>query len=157
MQTALVPKTSPDADRGRVSLSLTVAAQDAATGPAIAAVDAALVSVGMAEDVRLNVQIVLAEALNNVVEHGYAGVDTGVMSLGLTADRHLVQVTLTDWGQAYPDLTIPAAKTPDPMALAEGGYGWFLIHNLTSELAYRREDGCNCLSFQISASADQGS
>ncbi|WP_348540063.1 hypothetical protein [Ruegeria sp. HKCCE4148] len=33
--------------------------------------------------------------------------------------------------------------------MPEGGFGWFLIHQLTSDIQYERRDGCNRLSLRF--------
>ncbi|WP_280514091.1 hypothetical protein [Allosediminivita pacifica] len=38
---------------------------------------------------------------------------------------------------------------PDPAGLPEGGFGWFLIHELARELAYRHDGGMNRLTFRL--------
>ena len=43
----------------------------------------------------------------------------------------------------------PAELGVDMQDLPEGGFGWFLIRTLTTDLRYRREAGRNRLSFQM--------
>lgn len=96
-----------------------------------------------------DVQIVLAEALNNIVEHAYKGGSFGAIALTVTLrDRH-VHLCLTDWGHALPDNAVPRAQGPDPDTLSEGGYGWFLIHALTSEIRYARIARSNRLTLRF--------
>ncbi len=92
--------------------------------------------------------LVLAEAMNNIVEHAYGDAD-GSLRLTLLRGRHRVICRLLDCGRPMPGLTLPPSRLPAPDApddsLAEGGYGWFLIHSLSRRLHYCRADGMNRL------------
>lgn len=99
------------------------------------------------------VELVLAEALNNVIEHAYGSQHRGWVEL---ACRHLsdgLHVEIRDEGRPLPDGLLPIA--PDrvnPAALEtlpEGGFGWFLIRDLARDAAYHRADGANHLTFRI--------
>ena len=95
------------------------------------------------------VEIALAEALNNVVEHAYTG-GTGAIRMEMTHTEGDLQVTLRDKGAALPRLRPPAGDPPalhdDRDSLPEGGFGWFLIRNLTRGLHYARDAGENRLT-----------
>ncbi len=41
------------------------------------------------------------------------------------------------------------------MNLPEGGFGWALIRDLTSDLLHHRVEGMNQLEFQVPLSGDQ--
>ena len=60
-----------------------------------------------------------------------------------------------DNGAPMPDETLPAPKQVSTDValedLPEGGFGWFLIHNVTKDLSYRREEGWNYLNFSVPA------
>ncbi len=99
-------------------------------------------------------EIVLAEVLNNVVEHGYAEEGGGAITLNLEITPQALHVQVRDQGRAFPGLTLPDARSHDLTALdvdalPEGGFGWALIHHLTQDLAYVRKAGENRLSFAI--------
>ncbi|WP_435257559.1 ATP-binding protein [Thioclava sp. FR2] len=98
-----------------------------------------------------NAQIVLAEVLNNIVEHSYAQSE-GEIDLTMTVSDAGLLCTVLDRGLPMPLDKIPDAQNPmenDPIDLPEGGFGWFLIRTLSKELGYLREGGCNRLSFLI--------
>ncbi len=92
--------------------------------------------------------LVLAEVLNNVVEHGYGGRPGWI---GLVPGLHR---TGRDWrivdraAQAPPFACLGATM---PEGAAEGGFGWPLIRALTERLALRRCGGFNVLSVQVRA------
>lgn len=93
------------------------------------------------------VEIVLAEVLNNIVEHGYAD---GSGTIRLVGRRHAggVLFGITDLGRPFPGGTLPEGHLPDPGGNGnppEGGFGWFLIRRLSVALRYRRGQGRNRL------------
>ena len=98
-------------------------------------------------------QIVLAEALNNIVEHAYA-LGPGEIEVTVEATQGGVTCQIIDAGVPLPGGALPDGRLPSPAAaedLSEGGYGWHLIRSLAEDLCYRREGGRNLLSFRISA------
>ena len=52
-----------------------------------------------------------------------------------------------------PEGAVPTAKAANLNteidALPEGGFGWYLIHSLTQDLDYQRDEEWNCLSFRV--------
>ena len=101
-----------------------------------------------------NADIVLGEALNNIVEHAYPDGKSGDIKLQYTVDAGFHTIAITDNGLAMPDLTPPeGAAKPDDCAfeeLPEGGFGWFMIRALTQNLSYQRHEGTNRLQFILS-------
>lgn len=105
-----------------------------------------------AEDIG-TIELVLAEALNNVVEHAYREAPDNVFELGCSVCGTDVCFRIIDQGVAMPGLALPEGKLPSadlPIEdLPEGGFGWHLIHLLTEELVYHRRDDRNQTSFII--------
>ncbi len=98
-------------------------------------------------------QIVLAEALNNIVEHAYAQ-SPGEIEVTVTFSATGLVCSITDAGLPMPDACLPPgdlAPLPQSGDLPEGGFGWHLIRALSQDLHYRREGGRNLLSFRIDA------
>ena len=99
------------------------------------------------------VELVLAEVLNNVVEHGYDG-HGGPIQLEMRLVEGDVTCVIIDSGVPLPGCAVPQGL-PVKLDCAredlpEGGFGWRLIHQLTNFLDYKRNDGRNQLtvSFQ---------
>ena len=97
------------------------------------------------------VELVLAEALNNVVEHAYAG-RNGQIELTIQRSQSGLRCAIVDEGHPMPNGTLPtgnldAAFSSD--SLPEGGFGWHLIRSLSHDLRYDRQKGRNHLSFRI--------
>ncbi len=100
-----------------------------------------------------NLEIVLAEVLNNVVEHAYAAFP-GRVCVTLRREGADLRCEVCDQGAAMPGLDLPAGRQADLAEIAdlpEGGFGWFLIRSLTQDLTYRRDNGVNHLSFLLPA------
>jgi serine/threonine-protein kinase RsbW len=97
-------------------------------------------------------EIVLAEALNNIVEHAYAE-RGGEIDILLEPEPSGLRCAILDRGAPMPGLALPAGNLPDTAAAdtPEGGFGWFLIRNLAFDLRYDRVDGINRLTFRLPA------
>lgn len=107
------------------------------------------------------VELVLAEALNNIVEHAYP--DTTAGGLISIACRHKpdgLHVTIKDEGKTMPDGQVPIGMAPnvnvDVMDMPEGGFGWFLIKDLAKDIHYRREGGANLLDLRLAVALRRG-
>lgn len=103
------------------------------------------------DEARDAAQIVLAEALNNIVEHAYALAPGEIeVTIDLSPGGmicHIMDAGLPMPGGALPDGALaPLASADD---LPEGGFGWHLIRTLSEDLHYRREGGRNLLTFRI--------
>lgn len=102
---------------------------------------------------RGEVELVLAEVLNNVVEHAYRGSPKGIVQLTAMSGQNGIRFVIADSGLAMPNAAIPDGAPADlgraPADLPEGGFGWSIIRQLAEDLQYRREDGVNYTSFQI--------
>lgn len=124
-----------------------------------------------AGDMLDRMELVLAEALNNVVEHGIGPLreseasaceagPCGVVPRGAPAPRtvHLMvqpsqtglTCTISDNGVVLPGHCLAPRGLPShDRGLPEGGFGWYLIQDLVSELHYARQGDRNCLTFTI--------
>ena len=100
---------------------------------------------------RGNVEIVLAEALNNVVEHAYANY-TDNIEIGITCGNGFLFVRIADAGIPMPGDDLPGGrlwKATDSQHPQEGGFGWYLIRSLSQDLTYARDGSLNILGFCI--------
>lgn len=107
------------------------------------------------------VELVIAEVLNNIVEHAYAHTDSGEGSI----DIHCVHkcnglhLTISDHGHALPDGALPAGEQAeidvDLQEMPEGGFGWFLIKSLSKNLNYQRIGGKNQLELSLAVGVRQ--
>lgn len=105
----------------------------------------------LSPDCRGTTELVLAEALNNVVEHAYATYP-GEIEVEVQRAPDRLRFRIADTGLPMPGAEPPPGCLPDMTSfddLPEGGFGWFLIRRLTQDLRYRREAGGNRLSFHV--------
>lgn len=103
-------------------------------------------------DLRSSAEIVIAEVLNNIVEHAYAGAK-GDIDLAVQPLRGGLRCSVTDRGAPMPDHTLPGALLPGRCAgeLPEGGFGWFMIRALAQDIRYERIGAANRLTFWLGA------
>lgn len=108
--------------------------------------------IGLDAVLRSNTEIVIGEALNNVVEHAFAAcplTDTDAIRLELRKDHTGLRICIRDRGNEMPGLVLPEGQLPtlsdQTELLPEGGFGWFLIRELASGLDYCRQNGWNRL------------
>jgi len=107
----------------------------------------------LSDDRRGTAELVLAEVLNNVAEHAY-GSRPGLVTVSITQTSQGLRCVIVDQGKAMPGGTLPEGRLPGRSGLAlddlpEGGFGWRLIHSLTTYLVYSRAEGCNHLQFLL--------
>jgi len=118
---------------------------------------ARLAAENLRDDDCSNIEIALAEALNNIVEHAYRPRPYGTITLTLSVGQRHLTCELRDQGAAMPRLAPPAGPAPDVTCqratLPEGGFGWSLIRALTARLHYLRDEEENrlILDFDLGA------
>lgn len=114
-------------------------------------------------------ELVLAEVMNNVTEHGMGDTPQGeatgkragkgIPLIHLCIVRHEggLSCAITDDGVSLPEGCLLPRGLPDGggQDMPEGGFGWFLIQDLTQELCYYREERRNFLAFRVPFSDDQ--
>lgn len=98
-------------------------------------------------------ELVLAEVMNNVAKHGVGkgGRTVPLIHICIVSHDCGLACALTDDGDRLPsECLLPRSlpQLPDN-ELPEGGFGWYLIQDLTQELCYYREDTRNFLAFRI--------
>lgn len=100
-----------------------------------------------------DVSLVLAEVLNNVVEHAHQNRRDGNIQLKVFARPCCIRCQIVDDGLPMPGLELPVGLLPshdtDLHDLPEGGFGWFLIRNMTADLTYQRVEAENRLQFNL--------
>jgi serine/threonine-protein kinase RsbW len=133
------------------SFRLVIAADPLSVRSALQAVFDSFPVNGLDADTRGTVEIVLAEALNNIVEHAYANFP-GEIDLKIEQIGQRLHCTLRDQGVAMPNLTLPDGTLPafeTDLDAPEGGFGWHLIRALATDLHYQREGATNLLHFRL--------
>ncbi len=104
------------------------------------------------------VELVLAEALNNVVEHACADRADHLVLLDLSHETGRLNCRICDPGTPMPGASPPSGHKADPSALREdlpeGGFGWMLIRELADVVKYQRVGDENHLFLSIPISGD---
>ncbi|WP_158965498.1 ATP-binding protein [Chachezhania sediminis] len=99
------------------------------------------------------IEIVLAETLNNIVEHACAGQPDGQVRVRARLTDLYLLVIVVDNGRPYPGNRLPPYAQPavacELDSLPEGGFGWALIRELTDHVQYRRHRNRNVLTLSI--------
>jgi serine/threonine-protein kinase RsbW len=93
-------------------------------------------------------QVVLAEVLNNILVHGYADLEAHKIELRMTTDHVAVTLEFFDDGISFD----PTQYTPTPLQddedIRPGGLGLVFIRRLADEMLYERLDDRNHLTLR---------
>ena len=100
------------------------------------------------------VELVMAEALNNIVEHAYPeGDPAGPIDITCEHGADGLHLRVVDQGRGMPDGRTPlgaaANLNVDLCDMPEGGFGWFLIKDLAKDVTYHRVEPENHLSLRL--------
>lgn len=102
-------------------------------------------------------ELILAEVLNNVVEHALCGCADGWIEVRCHAAADGILFEVADNGRPMPGGSLPKGDPPfvgsSVPDLPEGGFGWFLVRTIAADLQYRREEGVNQFSFRLRSAA----
>lgn len=103
-------------------------------------------------------EIVLAELLNNIVEHAYREEGAGRITLRIVLCERAVRISTEDTGDPMPGGVLPEGLLPATdgslSSLPEGGFGWFLLRNLAQDLSYERNADTNRIRLTLPYSGD---
>ena len=153
-------KRDPDVEarrhRGPIEVRLRFPSDPLAVRSALRSVLSGLSYLELSQDACGNLELVLAEAMNNVVEHAHGGRLDGLIEVRVAhaeADGSAVVCELIDDGVPLPPSGPPQGtwpEIPDDVAdLPEGGFGWMLIRELVHDLDYGRFGDRNRLRFRL--------
>ncbi len=114
----------------------------------------------LAKEDLATIELVLAEALNNIVEHAYQEqAPHGPIRIQCHHKSNGLHFTITDQGKPMPDGQIPLGLAQsvelDPSDMPEGGYGWSLIKDLAKDVHYLRVDQENQLDLRVAVASHQ--
>ena len=141
----------PICNEACLELSFPATKSEASAG--VARLCAGLTHQGLPAHKADDVKIALTEAINNVVEHAYAGIAVAKVRVTCRLEQDRLDILISDTGNPLPGHRppdgVPASIETTLQNLPEGGFGWYLIHQLTSDIWYERSDGCNRLSLRF--------
>lgn len=108
---------------------------------------------GLPEDCRTSAELVMAEVMNNIVEHAYES-RGGLIEVALRRLPFGLACRISDSGLPMPGGATPMGQMTGndaacPADLPEGGFGWGLIRLLARDLAYVRTGGKNHITFLL--------
>lgn len=133
---------------------LTFTGSDLAVRTALLEMMRKLADFNLTKEENGTVELVLAEVMNNIVEHAYKDNLNGRIELQVSLQQNGLNFTLCDTGHPMPEGEIPIGRRmlldSELDAMPEGGFGWFLIRDLARDLHYQRHDSKNELTFRIS-------
>lgn len=132
------------------TIRMTIPGTPGAVSAAVAGLARSGIFSGLSPDDSGTAEIVLAEVLNNVVEHAYSR-NSGEIEVSLRPAGRSLWCTIIDCGAEMPGSALPAGQAVSltDTDMPEGGFGWFLIRALACDLTYRRDRERNILSFRI--------
>ena len=116
----------------------------------VAFIDEALEAAECGVKAQMQIDVALDEILANIAHYAYApGTGEVVVRIDIDDAARVATITFIDSGMPFdplqkddPDITRPAEER------AIGGLGIFLVKKTMDAMAYRREDGRNCLTLQ---------
>jgi len=150
-----VPGNTVAAEHKFRPFEVSLESDELAVRGALAAVLRRLAPLDLSAEEESTIELVLAEALNNIVEHAYPDdVSDGLIEINCTYECGGLNVHIIDSGKSLPDETLPlghlASLDVDLNDLPEGGFGWFLIRNLAKAVTYDRVNDQNILKLRLS-------
>ncbi len=95
-----------------------------------------------------SIELCLAEAMNNIAEHSYAGQRSGTIKCHIYSVGASLFCDLLDKGNPIPKTSLEKATKEfgAPEQLADGGYGLSIIHAIASKVTYSQKNNENLLS-----------
>jgi anti-sigma regulatory factor (Ser/Thr protein kinase) len=115
--------------------------------PMILWVRTQLSGVSLDNSTRKKIELVLEEAVVNIIQHAYPGKE-GEVELQIQTHASAIRIVLKDRGPPFDPLSVEAKIDPDmPLELRElGGLGIPMIRKFVDEIDYMRENGYNVLT-----------
>ncbi|MGB0960515.1 MAG: ATP-binding protein [Halocynthiibacter sp.] len=108
-------------------------------------------------DLQTSTEITLAEVFNNIVKHAYRDTHRGIIGVDIATRANCLGFHIRDAGCGMPNGQLPVGAphdlSDDVQTFPEGGFGWNLIHTLTENINYARQNDQNTLTFDIARTA----
>ncbi|CAA6815156.1 MAG: Unknown protein [uncultured Thiotrichaceae bacterium] len=98
-------------------------------------------------------ELILVEAINNVIEHAYSNEAGNDIEVEFSIENQNVIMQVTDQGTPVPVHLRDGDLMPDSLELPEGGWGLGLINALADDVTFSSKNGSNTvtLSKQLAA------
>ena len=102
---------------------------------------------GLTSDLVFNLNLVLEEAVSNVILYAYPKDEQQEISLSASVSDNNLVIVLTDSGKEFDPTQAPDADiTLSAEERQIGGLGIFLIRQIMNQIEYQRIDGKNVLT-----------
>jgi serine/threonine-protein kinase RsbW len=138
---------------GKLDMTLDINSSPENARKALLAMTHCLTAVGYPRDATDSVELVLAEVINNIVEHAHSECSQGLIEITLRTGQQSLECCIKDNGKEMPNGQLPSGLQPEiPEELAdlpEGGFGWYLIKSLACDVSYTRSGNLSHLTFRI--------
>lgn len=106
-----------------------------------------MAALDLPQELRYRLDTVLAEAVTNVITHGYPDPEVHQVTVRFAREGHGWAVEVEDDGPAFNPLQAAPPRAAASLAEATvGGLGIHLIRSFADECRYRRENGRNRLT-----------
>lgn len=138
----------------RVTFQIGVQSGPLAVREALASIMSLLETLPLDVEERSTVELVMAEVLNNVVEHAYPeGGQQGPIDIFGASKRDGLHFRIEDTGLPMPGGQAPIGQPQNLDVeiedLPEGGFGWFIVRDLAKDVVYARQDNKNVLTLRL--------
>lgn len=98
------------------------------------------------EETIVFVDIMLIEAINNIIEHAYKGESNHLVDVEFKFIDNLLRICLRDTGVFFSGYNnFYKAEIPDENSLPERGWGLGLINSIADKVTYSRQNDVNLL------------
>ena len=104
----------------------------------------------LGSDLSHDLELVLAEALNNVAEHAYGEGIPGQVSLSVMIENGLVRTEIRDYGRPFLGFS---ARRDVASPEEEGGRGILLMRSICRSVDHRRQGDENILTLELVSSS----
>lgn len=103
---------------------------------------------GVTLEIIENTQLIVEEILVNIIQYGYENRSDGNIDLRLEMNEQNLIMTFKDGGKPFNPLTEVAMPdlTSDDAERSLGGFGFFLVQELSEQVDYAYQDGKNILT-----------
>ncbi|MEN8833487.1 ATP-binding protein [Pacificibacter sp.] len=146
-----IPK--PATDKEEAALRLVIPANEEAVREGLSTIKSGLSDLEFSQDEWSTLELVVAEVLNNIVVHAYQERNDGMIETHMDHSNGSLLCKIIDTGNPMPGGELPNKPQSDLTCatedLPEGGFGWFLIRQLTKDLNYGRMEDQNVLTFRL--------
>ena len=105
-------------------------------------------AVKLSDEATIDLTLAAAEALNNIIIHGYESRADEVVEVSINGLQSGVEIVLTDTGRVIPAAVLEASDPfADPAStMAESGRGFAIIRMCVEDWSYSSVDGVNRLT-----------